>query len=344
MKSKSAASRFRQSGPEPAQRIRQRLDSDFHLSLMALFVVLATLVLAPFAVYRMVEGNLLAFLGNSATVLVLLVAFGYAWVSGRTEGARHLIVVFMALACVFMVVVPGHLPYWTFPTVVANFMLVRWPFALVVNAGMVLAVALGAPFFDRLADVLTFVSAVTMVGLFSMIFVLNTNFHRDRLNELAARDALTGALNRRVLRDDLTEAIRQSIRVGQPAAVALLDLDNFKRINDTQGHEIGDQVLIELNRIVTDQSRRSDRFYRLGGEEFVLLLENTDRSGAETALAKLMALIRAGLKTPEGPVTVSIGVAVLQPEESWSDWLSRADQAMYRAKGEGKDRVVFADS
>lgn len=329
--------------PEPLQRLGERFVADFHLSLLALFVALAVLALGPFFVYRVLEGNVLAAIGNGSTLLVLLVAFSYAWITGRTAGARRLIVVFMALACVFMVTVAGHLPYWTFPTVVANFMLVNWRFALGANALMVLTVILGAPFFEQLVDVLSFLAAISMVGLFSMIFALNTNFHHDRLNELVARDALTGALNRRVLRDDLNEAIRQSERLHQPAAVALLDLDNFKQVNDTQGHEVGDRVLIDLTRIVDEQSRRSDRFYRLGGEEFVLLLEHTDHEGAATALDKLIDLVRTGLRTPAGPVTVSIGVAVLEPEESWSEWLARADVAMYRAKGDGKDRVVFAD-
>jgi len=145
------------------------------------------------------------------------------------------------------------------------------------------------------------------------------------------------------LRDDLTDAITRSTRQGEPVAVGLLDLDNFKAVNDQQGHEVGDKVLVDFTHLVMSQCRKSDRFYRLGGEEFVLLLNHTDREGAATAMDKLMELLRSELKSPAGPVTVSIGMAMLRPEESWSKWLDRADQAMYRAKSEGKNRVVFAE-
>ncbi|WP_203594578.1 sensor domain-containing diguanylate cyclase [Wenzhouxiangella limi] len=319
------------------------MSGDFHLLLMAVFLGLATASLLPFLLYRMVTGEYTVAAVNGVTLLLLISAFAYSWVTGRTEGTRRMAVVYLGLACFVLVNVVGHVPYWVYPIVVANFMLVGWRFALIVNISMVVAVTLGAPFFQDASEAITFLGSVIMVGLFSMIFVVNTNFHRDRLSEMVSRDALTGALNRRVLRDDLTDAIARSKRHRHPVAVALLDLDNFKQVNDTQGHEVGDQVLIDLTRIVDSQSRKSDRFYRLGGEEFVLLLDYTDREGAETALGKLSALLRSGLRSPTGPVTVSIGVAIHEPQETWSQWLARADQAMYHAKSEGKDRVVFAD-
>ncbi|MFW5816836.1 MAG: diguanylate cyclase [Wenzhouxiangella sp.] len=324
-------------------RARRRLIGDFHLSLMALFAALLSATLLPFMVYRAFLGQPLAALGNALTVAAILAVFAYSWKTGRTVGARRLIVGLVTSACVVMVVVLGNPPFWAFPTVVANFMISGWRFALGFNIAMVLLISAYSPYFRETAELVTFLASIVMVGLFSMIFATYTHFHRDRLSEMVSRDALTGALNRRLLREDLTEAIDWAARHAQPAALALLDLDNFKQVNDSQGHEVGDQVLIDLTRIVEQQSRKADRFYRLGGEEFVLLLNHTDREGAEIALDKLMGLLRENLRCPNGPVTVSIGLAVLRPGETWSDWLARADLAMYRAKSEGKDRVVFAD-
>lgn len=326
----------------PFYRIRRRLSGDFHLLVMAVFLALATVGLVPFLLYRLLTQQYAVALVIGVTLLVLVLGFAYSWVSGRTEGTRKMAVVYLGVACIFLVNGIGHFPYWVYPIVVANFMLVGWRFALLVSIPMVLAVAVGAPVFADAGEAVTFFGSVVMVGLFSMIFVVNTNFHRDRLSAMVARDALTGALNRRVLRGDLTDAIARAAPHRQPVAVAMLDLDNFKQVNDQQGHEVGDQVLVDLTDIVAAQSRKSDRFYRLGGEEFVLLLDQTDREGAETALDKLMGLLRAELKSPAGPVTVSIGVAMYRPDETWSEWLARADQAMYHAKAMGKDRVVFA--
>lgn len=324
-------------------RLQRRLSGDFHLLLMAVFLGLATAGLLPFLVYRILAGDWTLALINGSTLLVLVLGFSYSLATGRTGGTRKMAVLYLGLACVFLVNKVGHFPYWVYPIVVANFMLVGWRFALLVNIPLVVVVAVWGPVFDNTVEAAVFLGSATMVGLFCMIFVINTNFHRKRLSEMVSRDALTGAFNRRVLRDDLTDAIAWSARHDEPVAVALLDLDNFKHINDTQGHEVGDQVLIDLTRIVASQSRKSDRFYRLGGEEFVILLNHTDREGAATALTKLLELLRAKLQSPEGPVTVSIGVAMHRPEETWSDWLARADQAMYHAKSGGKDRLVFAD-
>ncbi|TVQ27761.1 MAG: GGDEF domain-containing protein [Wenzhouxiangella sp.] len=248
----------------------------------------------------------------------------------------------MTVSSTYLSVAVVELPYWTFATLVSNFMLVPWRFALPVNVLMVLAVLVSAPFFANTHEMISYVAVMTMVALFSLIFVIITNFHRDRLHEMVSRDALTGALNRRVLRADLSDAIGQADRFGQPAVLALLDLDNFKQVNDTQGHEVGDVVLVDLTRIVERHCRKADRFYRLGGEEFVLLLNHTDQDGAITALDKLLALVRAELRSPNGPVTVSIGVAAYRSGEAWSEWLARADQAMYQAKRAGKDRLVVA--
>jgi diguanylate cyclase (GGDEF)-like protein len=310
---------------------------------MAVFVFLATLALLPFLIFRTATGDYPSAFVNGGVLAVIYIGFGYSWLTGRTEGARRLIVVFLAVISFYMIVVAGRFPYWMFPIVVANFMLVGWRFAMAVSVVMLLSVGLSTQLFEDPSDTVSFFASIMIVGLFSMVFALNTNFHRDRLREMVSRDALTGAFNRRVLRDDLTDAIAWSRRHGEPVALALLDLDNFKRINDEQGHEVGDSVLIELTRIVHSQSRKSDRFYRLGGEEFVLLLNHTDPEGARTAMQKLMEQMRTELRSPAGPVTVSIGLALLHPEENWSQWLARADQAMYRAKSEGKDRVVFAE-
>ncbi|TVS11423.1 MAG: GGDEF domain-containing protein, partial [Wenzhouxiangella sp.] len=262
---------------------------------------------------------------------------------GRTAGARKAVVVFMALGCIYMVNYVGHLPYWVFPTVVANFLLVGWRFGLAVNTLLIAVVMLGVPLQDGLVDSLSFMTAVTMVALFSMFFVIYTNFHRRRLNALVERDPLTDALNRRALSADLEEALAGAGKVGQDHALVVMDLDDFKQINDLYGHEVGDQVLVSLSQRVMQFIRRGDRFYRLGGEEFVVLLSHTDREGAEVALDKIRVELREALEMEDGPVTVSIGVAVGQPGETWSQWLSRADLAMYEAKRLGKDRVVFAD-
>ncbi len=321
---------------------RTRLSGDFNLALMAVFTAVSVLALLPFFIYRLASGSFAAALGNGVLIVFLLSVFAFAWLSGRTEVALRAVVVGISLVLLYMVIGVGQPPHWIYPTVVANFMLTRWRFALTVNLVMIGIVLFAAPPDPTLAETLSFAASLTLVAAFSMFFVIHTDFHRERLNVMLEQDALTGALNRRALVGHLERAMRIS-SPGQQQALVVMDLDDFKQINDLHGHEVGDRVLVNLTRTVMAQTRRVDQFYRLGGEEFVLLLDNTDRAGAEVLLRKLQEALRQPLELEDGPVTVSFGVAFARRGESWPEWLARADQAMYQAKAQGKDRVVFAD-
>lgn len=129
------------------------------------------------------------------------------------------------------------------------------------------------------------------------------------------------------------------------SSVAVLDLDHFKAINDTHGHEAGDQVLKSLVGLCRQALRNDDQIYRMGGEEFVLLVPGMDEPALMQALERLQAHLRPRLESPAGPVTVSIGAAMLEQDDAdWSDWLARADQALYKAKDAGRDQVRVASS
>lgn len=325
------------------KRSRKRLERDFYLTVLAVFSLLAVIALSPFFVYRLTAGHVEAALANGAVVILLVTGFAYAWMTGRTKGVRTILVICITAICTYMVVLVGHWPFWVFPTLVANFMLVNWRFALVVNLAMVLVVVFLAPFFDQPVELASFVTAVFMVGFFSLVFVSYANFHRDRLGALVERDPLTGAFNRRALATHLEHSLSAVGRFGHEHALVLLDLDDFKRVNDQFGHEVGDRVLVDFASLLIQDSRRGDLLYRLGGDEFVLLLTNTDRDGAEVAVNKLHRQIQDCRYPEAGAVQVSIGAAASRPKETWQQWLSRADRAMYLAKATGKNRVVFAE-
>lgn len=324
--------------------IRRRLIGDFYLCLLGLFALLAAVILLPFFLYRLMIGDLQATVGNGILLAFPLLAFAYAWFSGRTNGARWATVLFMSAGCVLMVTWVGHSVYWVYPTVVANFMLVNWRSALAINALMTAIVFLAAPSLIDSVDGLSFLAAVLMVALYAMVFVIHTHFHRDQLSVMAETDELTGTLNRRAMVAHLEQALAGSDRFGQTHALAIFDLDDFKRVNDDFGHETGDRVLVDFAHRIMRECRRGDLLYRLGGDEFVLLFTHTDRKGAEIALAKLQGRIRAYSDPVTGPVPVSIGVAIGRADESWSSWLGRADRAMYQVKSEGKNQIRFAEA
>lgn len=160
------------------------------------------------------------------------------------------------------------------------------------------------------------------------------------LERQASTDPLTGVLNRRGLDARMVALVGLARRSGRPLSLVALDVDHFKRINDTHGHGAGDDVLRRLAASLQARVRRSDVVARIGGEEFVVLLPDTDVPGAQTIAQALLQAVAEQEDPVVGRVTISAGVAGLRgPEEEPVTFIARADAALYRAKHEGRNRV-----
>lgn len=163
-----------------------------------------------------------------------------------------------------------------------------------------------------------------------------------QLEALATTDALTGIWNRRHLESLVQQAIARSDRYGEPLTLILIDLDNFKGINDRFGHLMGDQVLIEFCRRIRRQLRSSDAFGRWGGEEFLILMPRCQGVAGVAVAEKLRQLLEATPIPELGTVTASFGVAQRLEREAEVDWFRRVDQLLYGAKLAGRNRVMGA--
>lgn len=165
--------------------------------------------------------------------------------------------------------------------------------------------------------------------------------------ERALTDQLTGLPNRRAFQQDFVRFVAETDRYGGASALVMVDVDHFKAVNDTHGHEVGDRVLQAVANVLLAQRRTTDRVARLGGEEMALLLPQTDAVGAtEVAERCRQAIADATVNTARGPVrvTASFGVAVYRARSQGGDRLyDRADRALYAAKHAGRNRVELAD-
>lgn len=165
--------------------------------------------------------------------------------------------------------------------------------------------------------------------------------------ELATRDELTGLLNRRAMQDLIALEHRRSARSGRPLLLAQLDIDHFKPVNDTHGHATGDRALQAFANTVRSAVRDTDVLARWGGEEFVLMLSDTQLDGARELLERIRLAV-AAMEIPHATgtlhLTVSAGLALHLPGDSVEHTLERADQALYTAKALGRNRVVVAPS
>lgn len=168
----------------------------------------------------------------------------------------------------------------------------------------------------------------------------------QHMSELVREDQLTGSLNRRGLDDVFERETARSDRRGTPLCIAMLDLDDFKRLNDTYGHLAGDAALKHLVKIVKETLRSMDVIARFGGEEFLILLPETTVEAAASTMTRLQRELTRHFFLHDNEkvlITFSAGVALRLPNEDQAELVKRADRAMYQAKQTGKNRVVVAD-
>jgi len=189
------------------------------------------------------------------------------------------------------------------------------------------------------------VALAALLGALVLIWSRNEKMQELRLQ--ASQDPLTGLKNRRRFEEDLRNELARSRREQTVGAVLMLDLDNFKQVNDTLGHPVGDRVIADIAEVLEGRMRSTDTVARLGGDEFAIVLPRCDLDEAEEVAEAIGRAIK--LHTPPGeaapPLTASIGIASFGPRaEGYDAVLSAADNAMYEAKRSGRDSIRVAGS
>ncbi len=185
------------------------------------------------------------------------------------------------------------------------------------------------------------------LSLLTLITSYFTKKHEmEARNHILARqasiDGLTGILNRNGFEEGLEKQIGQAIRHDKPLALIMMDVDNFKDINDRHGHIVGDKILKEITRLMTENIRIYDIFARWGGEEFMILVTEAGQDKAVQFAEKLRKIIESGFFGIESKVTCSFGVAMYRKSETIDEFVHRADEAMYNAKHSGRNQVSIA--
>ena len=193
--------------------------------------------------------------------------------------------------------------------------------------------------YSLLWKILAGIAVIVSIGLYHYFHVLRYN---KKVTRLAERDELTGVLSRRKMHQELEACAKQSDRRQKPLSLIFFDVDNFKQINDNFGHGTGDQVLIDLTRLVMSNTRKSDLLGRWGGEEFILIMQDSDLSSTHAAAEKICQKVAEHDFSISRQVSCSFGIAQLDNEESIDRLIMRADEAMYQAKSNGKNCVVDA--
>jgi len=319
----------------------QRLRTDFRFATITLLGSVMVVAVLPFAAYRFVHHEPYIGLFDLCLVGVVVLGVAHLWRGGNAARIGLALMALLDASFVLVTALP-HLSVtqWVYPLLVANYLILSRKQAVLLSVATLAGVLLLDRAIGSALAAAQLCAAAMATSLFAFMFADRAGRQHERLEALATLDALTGAFNRRAMSHEMQRAIDAARRMHATLGIAVLDLDHFKRINDAYGHDAGDAVLVAFARLVNASTRRSDRFFRLGGEEFMLLLPGTDIDTLQELCESLRVTVASKLRVHGERVTVSIGAAQWGPQDTLSGWLSRADAAMYRAKREGRDRVV----
>jgi diguanylate cyclase (GGDEF)-like protein len=233
--------------------------------------------------------------------------------------------------------------YWPPIAMVTWFAGKRWGYAAVAMSGVCWAVAKGAEWLTEKPHVLIWNASVSVASFALLVYLiarLRTLVDLER--ETARTDFLTGIANARAFAEALEAELARSRRTGAPFSLAYIDLDDFKLINDRFGHETGDQVLAAIAQELRRNFRSLDVVARMGGDEFAILLPDTNQSQAQVALRRVLGRMADVAARHGWPITSSIGsITCLQPARSADELVRRADALMYEVKQSGKNAVRY---
>ena len=297
----------------------------------------------PFAIMRVTQSEWLIAIVDFTMVIGMLVLGGYVY---RKRNTKYTGIVLSILTlggmCIVLYIKGPSLIYWAYPTMVGMYFVLAPRTAIFL---CLIAAAIITPLLAKNLDISMFIAIVMTLLVnngFAYIFAMGKNRQRDQLSLLVRTDPLTNTGNRRAFDEKLEGVIANLKRTPQPVSLALIDIDYFKRINDNFGHQAGDNVLVDLVKIVNERIRETDAMYRLGGEEFVVLVAGADLNSAGKISEELRLLVESTEFLDAQKITVSLGTAEYNAGETARNWLSRADIALYEAKNNGRNKVCLA--
>ena len=307
-------------------------------------MVIGSLVLWPFALYHGIVGNY--FMMTIVGGLALLATANSIQIRRKDVAPPLLMLITSVLTNMTVLLATFHLKlggiFWVYPALVFNYSLVGTRVAVRANIILCLSVLYLVSTWAEWPQLPRIVVTMAATAFFSHIFSSNIDRQKQALLAMATVDPLTGVRNRHELQLELLKACGQQARLGTPVTLLVLDIDFFKKINDTHGHIKGDEVLIEISKLMGKRLRTTDMLYRYGGEEFLVLAGGTGAEGGRILAEDLRITVQNGRLGGLPGISISLGVAEYASPESISEWLQRADEALYRAKTNGRNRVELA--
>lgn len=311
-------------------------------SVMRIISIVMITIISGFAVFRWHMGDERAAIIDVGIALLMALMLALGNTQRFAQFALRMFGITISLACLasaFFVSSNGLL--WALLVLLVNGMTLPRNWAIALNCAVIGLLSIAPFLYDSLLQQVSWVTVAALISGFSIVAMDQLREQRQKLVRQANIDPLTQAGNRRLMTRHMQDVLEDRRASRRGATLMIIDLDKFKDINDQHGHDTGDKVLIEFVRSAYGVLRAEDGFYRMGGEEFVLLLRGMDEQGARSYLPRLHNRLSGEVVTPSGALEFSAGAAAAIEGEDWPAWLARADKALYRAKAQGRNQVCF---
>ena len=333
----------------PTAEIRQAVNDlpDHHrLSIQRKSTLAVTLIgtvaLAPFVISNLLIGRYPLALG---TLIVTCLFAINAWLLRKGTYSPTVTLYSTAPAILLLLGISIHTQgisgaLWSYPALITFYFMLDERKAWIANIILMMITFPLSWLYIEHGQATRVIVTVIAVSIFSAVFIRIINEQQSRLQAQLVTDPLTGLLNRNLLDDTLNHILEQSNRNNLPMTLLSIDLDHFKIINDQFGHIGGDEVLEGLGKLLRHNTRGADRVFRLGGEEFMVILYGANSEDGLHVAENLRQTIEKHPFLPDKTVTASFGIATLVAGETPKEWVRRSDVNLYRAKLAGRNRVI----
>jgi diguanylate cyclase len=311
---------------------------------MLLVLALGTAIcIIPFTIFRALNSEWYVAILDFFVVIGMSAIFLYVYKTDNVKNASLVLILVALIANVVSFYIKGISQiYWIYPAMLSAYYIMSPKKGMIVNFVML---SLYLPkLFESLevVNIATIIITIIITNIIAYVFASGLKQQEIILKKLASEDYLTSTGNRRFLSVELSILHKSLQNHDKTASIILLDLDHFKKVNDTHGHLKGDEVLVRLSELLKCYYKTNESVFRYGGEEFLVICPGKSIDELMKMADEFRNIVKKNIIIDNIEQTISLGVAEYIKEESIDEWIHRVDLALYQAKNEGRDRVVQA--
>jgi len=312
------------------------LDLKQQKQVLKVIATITLLVFIPLGIKNILIGEIMLGVVLLAFEISLLLEITALIYNKQTLFGHYIPLALLVISAVLAIKVFGTLAtYWLYPVVISIIFLLPKNEAFITNFIMIICAGFAALMHQEFAVTIRYIISLIVTTIIVHVVVAAIRNLQQDLRMLISTDAMTGALNRH----ELPTALERTLSDYPCSSIVIIDIDNFKSVNDQHGHDVGDKVIVNIVNIINAHTTDNELLFRLGGDEFLLVIQGQEDSSAETLMNRLSKKIRQGNYPHNQPMTISSGIAQSKAFEEIKEWMKRADLALYQSKHLGRDRV-----